>query len=540
MLKESGDKFFLLSFVLIILISLIFLFPSFSLSLDNDDWISISACRFSDPVCGFFKPYGLQVWFFGSLYDFWGFNLSFYYILAFIFRSLAAFSILLLVFHLTRNKLAAFLSGLFFAITFTGIQTTFEPTNMIVYLAIIGCMIFLYFFFLTRDKLSLLNFTALNVSLFVTTILSPVRMSPLYIWQFMIDILWFIISPTKSKLKNLFIRQTGIIALFIFLKSLGTFQFGEGQEDAFVNAAKLSLSHIFQQLKNGDLSVFSNILIGLGNVIFPSRGNFIIDIFGPNLNLTIGALYIVFLITLLGLVLKRKTAAFLMLFNFLLWPFIFYLSFWVVSLTANSELIIQSFRRYLLPLFVAITINLGLSLALTKNKFKTWHNIFISITVFLLLVHGFSLFGYLKDLSVYRNGPYVKQFWQQIKAQVPKLPTKEGQVNVFYFEFDESIPANVSFNKFNYAVHNDFPRIAAIIYNIPQNSPHPPNPRFSDSFEELVSYVKDGSPFVKHGLKVEPVPWERIFAFRLEEDRIVDIKEIVKKRAEKILNQVKE
>lgn len=537
MLKEkSQHKFFFISFVLIILISLFFLFPSFSLSLDDDDWISISACRTANQVCGFFKPYGLQVWFYGKLYDFWGFNFPLFYILAFLFRSLAAFSILMFVFHLTKNKVAAFLSGFLFAVTFSGIQTTFEPTNMIVYPAIMGTMFFLYFFFATREKLTKTNFIFLNTSLFVTTLLSPVRMTPLYFWQFIIDILWFVVSPTIIKFKNLIIRQTGIVTIFIFLSRMGTFKFNE--TDAFTKAAFSSFDQILRRLESGDISIIPNFLTGLGNVIFPSQNNFIIKIFGQNLNLILGGLYILFLITIFVLVLKKKRENLLMFFNFLIWPPIFYLSFWLVSLTSNTEIVIQSFRRYMLPLFVAVSINLGLVLAFTaNNKFRKWHNILISLTIFLLLAHSFTLLGFLKKLSIYRNGPYVKQFWQQLKTEVPNISTEGGKADIFYFEYDEHTEQNVPFNKFEYAVNDSFSRIAAIIYNIPQNSEKPANPVVTDSFEELVSYVRDGSPLIKNGFKVAPVSWDRIFAFRLEEERMINIKDTVKKRVEAILNQ---
>jgi len=136
-----------------------------------------------------------------------------------------------------------------------------------------------------------------------------------------------------------------------------------------------------------------------------------------------------------------------------------------------------------------------------------------------VFIHARENYLYLYRASADRNSRYISSIWSQLQEDVPRLPPDEP--SFFYFSYDKT--STLAYN----TLIADFPTHAAVVYKIP---PYPPaNPLPVTSLDELALIVNDGSPLVKHGYKPEPVPWSRIFAFKLAGDKLVNIKAEVKK-----------
>lgn len=520
-------RFSLLSFILISVISLIFLYPSFFLDFSIDEFSTL-VYKNSPHFAGFFRPYGIQLWLFNALYDLIGYNPIIFLIITFFLRCLVALSIVFLVYKLTLNKFAGIFSGLIFALAFTGIQTTSEPVNLNVYLSLISLVFFIWYFLISRKKFWVKNLISMGIFLVAATLVSPIRVNPIFFWALLVDLIWLFLYRSKINLNKFLIRQFLILGIFSLLFKLGIFSYGSLGQNAFVDSAKNTIVKILE-----DINIINNILIGLGNVIFPNEYNLFIK-FQPALNFLIG-LFLIFLLMFSFILIFKKKDNYLLIFSFLIWVPIFYFTFWIVSFTASNEAIIFSFRRYLLPAFLGFSISIGILINSLQIKKNFFYNPLFFLLLLLISFHSFSALSFLNYQASFRDGFYSKKIWKQIGEKVPSLPEIEkGKISIFYFELDSS-------PKSRYSTENFFPGRAAILYNIPQK-PYilNPNPQFTYSFEELVSFMKDGEPLKKMGYKGDQagsVTYDRVFAFRIEDGNLIDIKDEVKERLKEKLNE---
>ena len=163
-------KLFAFALSVVLVLSLFTLFPSFHLALFGDDWLVFYRYlkdlgpESSGPYNNFtflFTPYGSFDVLMGFLRNFFGYDSTPYYIVSYIFRLIASISFYPIINYLTKNKLAAIFSMIFFSVTPIGLDTTNWVFNMPSYITIALFNLFLYFFFLSRktgkSKLFLLS-----------------------------------------------------------------------------------------------------------------------------------------------------------------------------------------------------------------------------------------------------------------------------------------------------------------------------------------------------------------------------------------------
>ncbi len=132
-MRKKSNNMTLFFPLVIILISLLSLFPTFYIGLYGDDWLAIFryVVHVSPPskegwnyFSYFLTPYGSQDIIMGLLHQNFG-NQAFYFeITSYIFRMIAAFSLYPLVFYLTKSKIATFFAILFFSVTTIGFDST--------------------------------------------------------------------------------------------------------------------------------------------------------------------------------------------------------------------------------------------------------------------------------------------------------------------------------------------------------------------------------------------------------------------------------
>lgn len=178
-------KHTLLFFSPLILISLIILWPSFNLHLTGDDYLGLWRYNYYLSCAHgghwnnfnfFFTDYGPQDTITAIIHNFFGFQPLVYYIVSYIFRLFAALTFYPLVKYITKNRLAAYGSALFFAICATGLETTDWSFNMPSYLAIGFLNLFFLTLFNSIDKKSWKLSIASLFLFYITVISQPIRM----------------------------------------------------------------------------------------------------------------------------------------------------------------------------------------------------------------------------------------------------------------------------------------------------------------------------------------------------------------------------
>lgn len=531
--KKNQYKFYFLSCVAVLVISFIVLLPSFNLAFQDDDWRGVVLPKTDYANGRLLTPYGIQLWFCGVLYNFFDSNFYLYYILSFILRNIAALSILIFLYIITKDRLASFLGGLILAVGFSGLQTTFETASTNVYIALIGYAIFLTFFFLTKDRLLLKHIIIMDTSLLLATLASPVRSYPIYAWAFIVDAIYLLMHLKKKRVKIFLVRQIVILITFILLYKIGIFSWFslDSPLKDHINDLSIFISKSKLFLGSLDFNILVNFLRGLGNIVIPS----IFDKSGL-IAVSIGSIYIAMLITFLFFVFKKKDEKMFSLFAFLFWPLLLYACYFIVILSGYEDIskdtvVLESFRRYLLPPFIGFSIFLSILLSFRKNK--KWNRMILVFIIFLIFIHALSTYSFLSELSRKRDGPFMVNIWKQFIRLVPYSSLDKEKTNVFYFETDAS-PRAI------YVLDDGFILHATALYKIYPGSTSSPNEinsftkvlRHTFSFKELTDFVIKGFPN-----DPGPIPWERVFAFRVEGERLINIKEDIKKRLEQILIQ---
>jgi hypothetical protein len=493
---------------------------SLLLSFPNDDWLGVLLYRITPKDMGPFHPYGMQQWSFGKLYDLIGYQPFWFYFTSLILRSLAAFSILYLTYNITKNKIASFVAGLLFALGFTGLETTDVVNNSNTYLSITLILFSTVYLFKLLQKYNFRDFIMANLLYFLSIIVAPIRVFAFIIW-FSTSVLFLIKRPPETNFKKLAFLFTSLTLITLFLVRMGTFGSTNPGANSFLNSFEDSVTTISQSVLLGDNKYIKYFAIGIANAIVPEP---FMDRIAPNqiLNKVIGVSYIavVSLFTLFLLLKRNKPIILTYLAMFLFWLPLFYFAYWSVWL--QREPYLTSYRRYMTVPFAGFIIAFGLVVSLLekarpKDKYLKLGIYAIAFTF--VFIHARENYLYLYRASADRNSRYISSIWSQLQEDVPRLPPDEP--SFFYFSYDKT--STLAYN----TLIADFPTHAAVVYKIP---PYPPaNPLPVTSLDELALIVNDGSPLVKHGYKPEPVPWSRIFAFKLAGDKLVNIKAEVKK-----------
>ena len=549
------------------------------MALFGDDWLviyryvidvgSISA-GFAKHLHEYLSPYGPTQVFMGILKQLYNYNSTFYYITSYLLRLFAAFSLFPITFYLTRNKLSAFFAVLFFSVTTTGFDTTNWVFNMTTYLSIGFISLFLFFYLRSKEEGRRVFLVPAMILLYLAYITTPIRMHATLPLLILLEVFWNLREKNLLFARNSLIRLALVIATVLFIRFTGH-SFGQPAEAADriregVNTAKLFLSQGRYDFLAYPLASFGSIFIP--DAILPFSGqvsstkNLIINIVLPILlifiivarlliKLTYGlkksffgilfALTIVWtiitiifyrgntstfssatynsllliggFILILGLMFlincfKKKSISTLLVLS-LSWILLSYLYAWFwrpeLYLTTNRYLIVGAAGA---AIFLSGLISLG------KNK----HNQIIIFIIFtpLLLMHIYSTRMYEYQLISFGHG---QETFNKIWASMPYIPeiSKKERVSVFYF-LGDGTNGGVLHDSITFG----FPPHMALLYNITDSNKVP---LALESWEEVISTVKDGKAFIRHyGTAKDPIPIDNVYVFKLEgRDRLIDI-----------------
>lgn len=555
-------------------VSLLVFLPSFSLALFGDDWLAFFRFRqHVDPGTGrwtpiryYLTPYGPQDILMGVLRKIYGFNSTYYYLTSFIFRLIAAFSFYPLVLKLTKNQLSAFFASLFFSITVIGLDTTNWVFNMPTYITIALFNFFLYFFLSAREegKSKLLVMSGLLYYLaYVTT---PIRMHGSLLFIFLVEAFWFLQERNSQTLKKVFIRLGVILLVFLIIKYTGT---SLGPASEIGERFNLGIKSDLMLLSQGRFDFLFFPILMFGSMIIP-------DFFLPQVELTslrmliptLSFVFLIFLIffffilknvekfkqkvfikiillsafwtsfvilinrlnpatfsnsyfiisTLIGgyslivslflifIYWKQKLISFL-LFLSIAWSILsFFFAWWWVPLS-----IFPTTYRYLIVSAVGITLLFSTLISLPHKK-NNQIFIFGLMSIF-LLINVFGSLRFFNQTAITHGQEITNKVW----GSIPYFPQikKQKEPLIFYFEGDGT----------NGGILHDvitfgFPPHMALIYDLSEGQQIPVP--MSD-FKDVVSAVQSGKPMPAYGYKAEPVNIERIYAFHLKGDQLINI-----------------
>lgn len=509
------------------------------MAFEDEEWqgIVLPKTVYVNYVTTKLTSYSSPMWFMTNLYTWLGPNFSLYFLLSFLLRVIVAFSSFVFLYIFTKDRLSSFLGGVLIAVGFSGIQTTFETINMISYISYIGWLVFLCAFFLIQNKVLFRYLITMGISLSVATFIGSFRIYPLYAWVIMADGLRALMHFKKGVLKIFLVRQLVVIAVFLLLYKIGIFSWYS--RDASSNQSISDLDKFSSDsgafLASLNSKVIVNFVKGIGNVIVP-------DIFdrSGNINLFIGVTFIIFLISLFLYAIKKRTSKTYLLLIFFIWPLLFYASYFLVYINgfaSKETAILQSSMRYLYPPFIGFSIAVAFLLSAILKKNKNWGRKALIFMLIYISIHAVTTHFYLSNLSKQRDGAYMVRVWEQIKRVVPITSLNTKKENVFYFETDGSARAI-------YTINDGFIGHAIAVYKV-DNKPAKFDATEIGNFgrliappiiayEGLIDYIK--KDLTKDS---EDAVWDRIFAFRVINGTVIDIKEDVKVRVEESLKNDK-
>lgn len=541
-------------------------------------------------IKSYLNPYWPEYLYLGIINHFWGYFPPAYFIASFITRVFANIALYFFSYELTKSKFASFLATLIFLFSATGLQTTDWVFNMNTY-AGMGLLLIASTFYLKIRKLN--TFKSWYYPLFLVTFtlalaIVPTRMHGAVPFIILTDLfLTFFIEKQKIKFDKYLIVRV-LLAVFIFATLIHFKSFGEG---SFTIDRLASASQIFQLYNNqgffviwfyffgvlGHLmlpdavyiknlswvilstGIISNILGTLvllsifkpknfrpflPIIIFNSTWALILTwlaVIDPNPIIQLNPYHpsaVLFSIALGGQfifwsvwisILSRKIFPFLSsaLIVPLIWIITLSITYWLFT----PNYIIETTGRYMTVAAAGFSIWLAAiatfilsgtffkKTVLTNNKFLRilTSQIFLLILLFWVIVNISASQSYFGSLSAMRNRHLTDRAWNVLTSTVPKLDPEAP--SVFYFTTDNQLALYE-------ALTFGFFMRAGLVYQISDESK---TPLPSTDFQELLAYVRDGTPLQTiHGRKAEPVPLSRIYAFDYRNGALTNITEIVR------------
>lgn len=523
---------FIFPILLLLLINIWVFMPFFGLGLFGDDWLAIFRYSYyldepkhlgpySTEYFNHFKyllnAYGSQEMIMAFLYKAFGEGSSIYFILSYILRVGAGGAIYFPAFYITKNKLAAWFAVFFFLFSTTGLEASSWVFNMPSYLAIIFFNFLLYFYlrFHMEKKLKYLLLSYLFFTLaFIST---PIRAHGLIPFIIFLEIVFLVIGRHWNLLKFSLFRIVGFLLIFLLIYSLG---FKESISGTGTGGLSMGFNSIINLLSANRFDFLFYPITTVGSMLLP-------DSLAPNFGIISSYVFLVligfcFLITLFAIVLFSKSQM-LKKVGILLalgWIIISFLYPW----WTNPDFIYLTTHRYLIISSTGMSLLLGIMVALGKNS-KTIFPLLIIGTIF-LLIHAFSTKSYIEKQYNNHNRKLVGKIWSQI-PYIPEIG-KNAKPLVFYFEGDQT-NGEILHNVITFG----FPFHIALIYGLSEEDKLPVT---MDSWEEVVSSVKDGKSFIKHyGKAIDPIPIDNIYVFKLEgKDNLINLTETARAKLKQI------
>lgn len=563
--------------LIIIFLSIFAFFPSFHLALFGDDWLAIYRyLHFFGPdskegtnyFTYFVGGYGAYEITTGTLYTLFGPESNIYYIISYIFRLIAAFSVWPIVFYLSRSKLAAFYASLFLSITTIGLETTDWVFNLTSYLTIASLSLFLFFFIKSRENLRIMYFVIAAVFFYLAHIFAPVRMTGLLPFTIFLEIF---LNFKSFNIILAFKRLFAISIIFGFITMFGAYVEKTETSGTLLDRATQIANEGFNNmsilLQGGRTDFLFYPVMTVGRLIIPYSVKpqiptlfFGLIIFLGTLTLNIPNGKKIIFSTILGIgvwsaiswilyLINRSTLSFqdtislaiggyfliigtiLMIYykNQLISTTFFLGIFWTVfsfifPWVRAPETLHPTEHRYLIPSSIGIAIFFASIIGL-GYRIKNRVNLFLLVISF-VIINTIATRSFFIDVVENSHGAKVmNKIWSSF-PYIPEIGQTEKPL-VFYFD---STPSKQSLK--HHSLTFGFPFRIALKYRILDEQTR--LPMVSNNWSDIISAVSDGNSLARSGYPKEKVPIENIYAFYLTDgNNLINITEETRDRLRK-------
>lgn len=269
-------------FIALPLLAILVYRKSFNLGLYGDDWQHLyymwkefyvyKTKSFFD-IKSYLNPYWPNYFYLGIINHFWGFYPPAYFIASFLCRLFANIALYFFSFHLTKSKLAAFLTTLIFLVSAAGLQTTDWVFNMNTY-AGLGLLTIASTIYLKIRKLKTFKswyFVSFIATFTLALAIVPTRMHGAVPFIILMELfLTYIVEKQKIKFDQYLLGRVllvvGIFYLLVHFRSFGEESYAGGR---FNESFKL----IQTLIQNGAYSWWLYFLGIIGHLVLPDNIN---------------------------------------------------------------------------------------------------------------------------------------------------------------------------------------------------------------------------------------------------------------------------
>lgn len=229
-LKASLLPFFILTLIVVLLENFI-LAPHLRYGFADVDWDYLLAYKNInllnlDPLHHYLAAwntvgvYAYQVYYIGFIQKFFGMDYINFQIVTHVFKIIATLSIYPLMLLVTRSKLAAFLTTIIYAVSYSsvGVMYTVVTSGLFVAVPVMSLFLFWYWHLILKQRNSIFDISIALVLFFFTLILATERMYPLVPMIVLIEFFWWYKNNfSREILKQIIKRSTVFIALLIVI-----------------------------------------------------------------------------------------------------------------------------------------------------------------------------------------------------------------------------------------------------------------------------------------------------------------------------------
>lgn len=555
---------------------------SLRLGLIGDDWLLLYTIKvifeiqkslsFLEPqayLCTYCPPYSIL----SLIKYFFGYEPYYYFLISLLIRVGISIMLFFTTKHITKSKLAGFLSAIFFSVTVIGIQTTEWVFNHNHYLGVIFVCISIIWYFKSKAENKIKFAVISGVFFAIALIISPPRMHGFFPLVVGLEIFWFIFERKKyNKLKALF----RILILLLTYRLVFTLAGGGYGTNLYLGMISESLSLMQSYILKREFVFILNPIITLGNYIVPDivianiatgqttmrlvtitlmiitlitipsllilkikmRGIFLFILSSglwlvllrtirrinpqlfPQVQLLlalIGGIFVIFtLIVVIGKYKKEKELVFGMVLGFL-WMNTYTIFPWLLApysyLNSTLRYSVQqgAGATIFMAAFFSILVKSTVNLSLQKETKRLILIVIFSLALGFTGMHFNLTRAYLGNLVAHRSIEVDKRLWQQLYSEVPSL-SQDG-MSVFYLTYDDYYMAE-------WVLRFGFSSRAFILYELTDQSIIP---TMIYSYDDLRSMVMGGEALARYGLKPnESISIERVYGFELKNGNLIN------------------
>lgn len=587
---------FILAILIVLIVSLFALLPSFQLALFGDDWLEI--WRFFNALgpnssgqwnylTYYLTKYGSFDIAMGLLTKVFGYEPVYFHIASYILRIIATLSFYPLSLFFTKNRLASFFSVLFFSVTTIGLDTTNWVFNMPIYATIAFFNLFLFFYLKSRESGRLKLLVISQLFFFLAIVTGSIRLTGILPFIILSEIFWLIQAKKANLFKSSVFRIGIVLLTFLFIIQIGVkIGSSSGYAGSLTGDASEWRSMWDEGVKmredflhQGKIDFILYPLIYLGTFIVPTSSTLIITNSWEAVGVAITS-YLIFSIVAFFIIVNIRKINFNSWLRVLYssgagWTFLCFIIYKNIekNLSGNDflNLIIGGYVliitivlivKYITDQTISNAIFISLSwtilsfiliwLRSPQVLMPVTHRYFITsavgigilLSVIISLGHGikqqrllFLMFSVILALHMITTRNYLSELVTNNHGS--SIVNKIWSQMPYISEIGRTPQPLVFYftgeNKsiLHGAVGFGFPYHMALLYNIHDYLKMPVG---MDEWSQVVSAVSDGKSFIPHGQPVKSIPITNVYAFRLDgKDNLIDTTTQVREKLVKSL-----